>query len=196
MESLSQTGAESPPPPPPPDPEPTRQERIEYLTKTLPKLRSKTDTLLQRYQEAGIKWHLLPFVARASKHNDPVWIDTLDEIYSVEPADGSLAECVYESFSRMVSFIVDGQKALDRGGPHLGAAQVFVDGASYEVMKMEEKVSMTETAVADVIAVRNALDEQDLLTTPEVWLDVKLFCFQTWLEALSDAEQDWIEMKS
>ena len=177
MESLSQTGAESPPPPPPPDPEPTRQEKIDYLTKTLPKLRKKTDGLLQRYQEAGIKWHLIPYAARASHHNDQWWINVLDEVFGVAVQDGGLAECVSEPFGKLLSCVIECQKALDRGGPHLGAAQVFVDGASYEVMKMEEKVSMTETAVADVIAVRNALDEQDLLKTPEAWLDVKLFCF-------------------
>ena len=193
MESLSQS--EAGPPPPPPDPGPTDQERIDYITKTLPKLRSETDSLLTHYQEAGIKWHLIPFAVRMSHHNDPAWIDTLDDVFVVD-TDGSLAECVAESFGRLASFLIEGQRAFDRGVKHLGAATAYTRSASYEVLRMEEKISMSEEAVADVIAVRNALDEQGLITNPEVWLDSKLRCFEDWLKALTEAEKGWIAMKS
>jgi hypothetical protein len=194
MASLSQTGAGPPPPPPDPGP-PTDQERIDYITKTLPKLRSETDSLLTRYQEAGIKWHLIPFAVRMSHPNDPAWIDTLDDVFVVD-ADGSLAECVAESFGRLASFLIEGQRAFDRGVKHLGAATAYTRSASYEVLRMEEKISMSEEAFADVIAVRNAPDEQGLITNPEVWLDSKLRCFEDWLKALTEAEKGWIAMKS
>jgi hypothetical protein len=194
MESPSQTVAESPPPA---DPGPSAQElRATYIKENLPKLRDTTDNLLRRYQETGIKWHLLPFVARGSHHNDQMWIDMLDEVFAVIPQNGRLAECVTEEFDKMVSFIIDAQRAFDRGDEHLSAAQVFVDGVLYEVKKMEQRIAATEAAVADVIAVRNALDEQDLLGTPEFLLDVKLACFEDWLVALSKAEKGWIAMKS
>jgi hypothetical protein len=194
MESPSQTGAESPPPPVGPGLS-VQDSRVEYIKKTLLMLRDKTNDLLQRYQDAGIKWHLLPFVARASHHNDQMWIDILDEVSSVIPETGSLAECVTETFDKLVSFIIDAQRAFDRGDEHLAAAQVFVDGASYEAKKMEQRIAATEAAVADFIAVRNALDEWDLLGMPEVMLDVKLACFEDWLLALSEAEKGWIAMK-
>lgn len=196
MESLSHTGAESPPPPPPPDPEPTRQEKIDYLTKTLPKLRKKTDGLLQRYQEAGIKWHLIPYAARASHHNDQWWINVLDEVFGVAVQDGGLAECVSEPFGKLLSCVIECQKALDRGDKHLSAARVFMESALYYARKLEEKISVTEAVVADLIAVRNAIDEQGLLVNPEVMLTMKLEAFEDWMAALCDAEQGWIEMKS
>ena len=43
---------------------------------------------------------------------------------------------------------------------------------------LEERTYETEAAIADVIAVRNALDEQGLLARPELMLDVKLSCFE------------------
>ena len=61
---------------------------------------------------------------------------------------------------------------------------------------MKEKITMSEEAVADVIVVRNALDEKGLITSPEVWLDSKLWCFENWLSALSEAEKGWIAMKT
>lgn len=195
MESPSQTVAESPPPLD--DPGPSVQElRATYIKETLPKLRGMTDSLLKRYQEAGIKWHLLPFVARGSHHDDQMWIDILDEVFAVSPQNGRLAECVTEEFDKLMSFIIDAQRAFDGGDEHLAAAKVFVDGASYEAKEMEKRIAATEAGVADVIAVRNALDEQDLLGTPELLLDVKLACFRDWLVALSEAEKGWIAMKS
>jgi hypothetical protein len=192
MESISKNGAESPPPPP--DPGQADQERIDYVTATLPILRNKTDSLLKRYQEAGIKWHLIPFAVRMSHHNDQTWIDALDDIFSIE-ADGGLAERVAESFGRLVAFLVEAQRAFDGGSKHLGTASAYVHSASYEVMRMEERISTSEAAVADVIAVRNALDEQGLITSPEVWLDSKLGCLEDWLYALTEAEKGWIAMK-
>ena len=144
MESISQNGAESPPPPP--DPGKADQERIDYVTATLPILRKKTDSLLKRYQDAGIKWHLVPFAVRMSHHNDPTWIDALDDIFSIE-ADGGLAECVAESFGRLVAFVVEAQRAFDAGSKHLGTASAYVHSASYEVMRMEERIGTSEAAV-------------------------------------------------
>jgi hypothetical protein len=191
MESISQNGAE--PPPPPLDQ--ADQERFDFVTATLPILRSKTDSLLKRYQEAGIKWHLIPFAVRMSQHNDSEWIDALDDIFSIEE-DGGLAECVAVSFGRLVEFLIEGQHAFDRGFKHLGPASAYTHSASYEVMRMEEKIGTSEAAVAEVIAVRNALDEQGLITSPEVWLDIKLECFEDWLYALTEAEAEWIALKT
>ena len=197
MESLSQTGAELGPRPPPPAPGPTEEQKVkEHLKKTLPELRNMTDSLLQRYQETGIKWHLIPFAARASLHLDSDMIDMLDEVFSINDEDGMLAVCVSEKFSRLVSFLVDGQRALERGGKHLGAALVCTDAAEYEANKLAEIMNTSEAAVADVIAIRNSLDELDMLPGPEVWLTTKLVCFEDWLDALKEAEADWIKMKS
>jgi len=192
MESPSQTRAEAPPPD---NPEPTKQETIDHLNKTLPKLRRKTESLLNRYQEAGIKYHLIPFTARTSHHNDPMWINILDEVFSVN-TDGNLAECVSLPFGRLVSFIVGSQKALDRRGEHLAFARILADSALHEATRMEEKISVTEGVVADVIAVRNAMDEQDLLPNPAFMLATKVVCFEDWLAALSEAEQVWVAKKS
>jgi hypothetical protein len=142
MESLSQPAAESSPSPADPGPS-EREKNVAYITKTLPLLREQIDILLQRYQEAGIKWHLLPFAARDSTQNEPEWTDTLDEIYSVEPDDGSLAECVALASGRLVSFTIGGQRAFNRGNKHLCAAKLYVDAASYKAMKLEEMVSTT-----------------------------------------------------
>lgn len=196
MEDLSQIGAELPPLPPDPptndapDPGPTNEEREAHLEKVLPELRIMTDKLLNRYQETGIKWHFVPFAARAS-------VDMMDEVYSVDD-DGELAHCVYEKFCDLVTFLVESQRALERGDTHtqLLAATVYADSAEYAAMKLEEMISTTEAAVADVIALRNAMDEQDLLPQQEVMLDVKLVCFEDWLDSLKEAEADWIVLKS
>lgn len=71
-----------------------------------------------------------------------------------------------------------------------------MESALYYARKLEEKISVTEAVVADLIAVRNAIDEQGLLVNPEVMLTMKLEAFEDWMAALCDAEQGWIEMKS
>lgn len=195
MESLSQHEAEVPFHPP--DTGHTDRDKVkDYLNFTLSELRRQTDILLKRYQEAGIKWHLIPFTVRISPQLNPNYIDMLDEVFAVDPQDGKLAKTVEEAFSDLVSDIVDGQAALDDGDEHLAAAQEFVDDAVYEGAKLDTKITVTEAAVEDVIAVRNAMDEQDLLPSPEWFLDVKLGCFEDWLAALVEAEQEWILMKT
>ena len=155
-----------------------------------------TDSLLSRYQETGIKWHLVPFMARASLDLDPYMVGMLDEVYSVDEDDGELAGCVSEKFGRLVCFLVESQRALERGDRHLGAAEFCAEGAEDEAVSLNVIMTTTEAAVADVIAVRNAMDEQDLLRQPEVMLDLKLVCLEDWLDSLKEAEAAWIRLKS
>lgn len=169
---------------PSPEPDPKKPDPLlTYLTKILPILRLDAEDLLTRYQEAEIKYHSIPFAARASHHLEDSMINILDEVYSVT-TDRCLAECVAERFEDLAYCLSKAQRAFDAKVQDLGAADRWVYDAVNLVEMWERRMYMTESAVADVVAVRNSLVEQGLLATPDLWELPKMLCFEEWLRAL------------
>lgn len=148
MASQHPASTELPPPSTAPDP------LLTYLVTSISDLIKQGDNMFSRYKATGIKYHDMPFAARASTHLEDDMIDMLDEAYSVT-TDSKMAACVADSFSDLIYCISEADHAL-RDDNH-GAADSFVFDAFNVAEKLEKRVYTTESAVVDVVAIKNSL---------------------------------------
>lgn len=150
---------------------------VTYLVTSISDLIEQGDNMFSRYKAAGIKYHDMPFAVRASTHLGDDMIDMLEDVYSVT-TDSKLAACVADPFSDLIYCISEADRALVDGNH--GAADSFVFDAFNVAENLEKRVYTTEAAVADVVAIKNSLKEQNLLVTPDPWADVQRTCFEEW----------------
>lgn len=169
---------------PNPEPDPKKPDPLHaYLTNILPILRLDAENLLSRYQEAAIKYHSIPFPARASHHLEDSMVSVLDDVYSVT-TDRRLSECVAERFEELAYCLSKAQKALDAEVQDLGTADRWVYDAVNLVEMWERRMYMTESAIADVVAVRNSMREQGVLVESDLWELARTLCSEEWSRAL------------
>lgn len=166
---------------------------VTYIVASLRDPIKQADNLFARYKAAGIKYHSMPFAVRASTHLEDDMISMLDEVYSLT-SDRQLPACVADTFSDLIYCISGADSALRDDNQDAGAADSFVFDAFNVAEKLEKRVYATEAAVADVVAIKNSLNEQGLLVTPDPWADARLACFEEWANVLVEWTGEMAEM--
>lgn len=166
---------------------------ITYLVTSISDLVGTADNLFCRYREAGVKYHSVPFGVRASTHLEDDMISMLDEVYSVT-TDSRMPACVAETFSDLIYCVAEADVALRDDDPDVGAADSFVFNAFEAAERLEKRVYATESAVADVVAIKNSLKEQGLLQTPDPWADARTAGFEEWVNAFLEWTAEMADM--
>jgi hypothetical protein len=172
---------------------PAQNPLVSYLETSIVDLVGQVDGLFSRYKAAGTKYHAMPFAVRASTHLEGNMADMLEEVFSIT-TDSRPPVCVAETFSDMIWCIAQAQRSLENEYPDVGAADKFVLNASDVAKKLKYCVHATEFAVADVVALKNSLNEQGVLANPDPWAEDRLTCFREWAEALLEWTKDMSEM--
>ncbi|KAM0705949.1 hypothetical protein Q7P35_007309 [Cladosporium inversicolor] len=189
MASLNPGAANPSPPSPNQDPLET------YLLESIFDLVHHADNLFSRYRATGVKYHSMPWTARASERLQDDAISMLDEVYSLT-TDMRLADCVAGTFSDLIYCIAEANRAIQGNKKDIVAADSFIFDAFNLAEKLEKRMYATEAAVADLVAIRNSLTEQGLVPTPDPWADAALLCFEEWAEALIEWTKEMTEMAS
>lgn len=135
---------------------------LTYLTTSISSLRKEADFLFYRYKAAGIKYHAMPFAVRDSKNSRDGIIDMFEEAFSLT-TDDRLAAVVVDTFGNLIYCIVEAKKALNGTNQVVEAADNFVFDALILAENLEEKISATESAVADVVAMKNRMKREGKL---------------------------------
>jgi hypothetical protein len=154
---------------------------------------AQLDGFFRRYKKVGTKYHSLPFAVRVSTHLEDSMIDMLEESF-LPTTDNQLALCVTETFSDMIWCIAQAQRSLSNNYPDIEASEKFLSSASNVAMKLQSQMYATESAVADVVALKNSLNEQGLLANPEPWAEDRKTCFKHWAKALLEWAKVMLEM--
>jgi hypothetical protein len=172
---------------------PAEDSLVSNLRTSITDIVAQLDGLFRRYKAAGTKYHAMPFAVRASTHLEDNMMDMLEEAFLLT-TDNRLAACVTETFSDMIRCIAQAQRSLSNDYSDVEAAEKFMFSASNVARKLESLLYAAESAVADVVALKNSLNEQKLMANPESWAKDRMACFKGWAKALLEWAKEMVGM--
>jgi hypothetical protein len=154
---------------------------------------AQLDGFFRRYKSVGTKYHAMPFAVRSSTHLEDNMMDMLEEVFLLT-TNNRLAECVTETFSDMIWSIAQAQRSLSNDSPDIDAADKFLSSASNVAKKLESLLYAAESGVADILALKNSLNEQKMMANPDPWAKDRMACFKGWAKALLEWAKEMVEM--